>query len=91
MTNDQVKDHVWPNFKWEKKPECQCGQLARAVEDKFLFVSNFTDGKEAQKSNVFYMMPLAADGTPIRSDGVPIHFCPWCGDRIVGRKSYPKK
>jgi hypothetical protein len=88
----QNKDHVWPNFKWEKRPNCKCGMLVRAVEEeKFVFVSNFSDGQGDQKSNMFYIMPLASDGEFVRSDGLPIHHCPWCGDKIVGRKLYPKK
>lgn len=80
-------DHVGGHFKWETEPACSCGRLKEAVEERFVFVSNFTDGG----FNTFYLMPLAADGSMFRSDGVPISHCPWCGDAIKGRKLYPKK
>ena len=78
-------DHIGGGFNWEKKPDCSCGRLKDAVADGFVFVSNFNDNG----SNVFYIMPLGADGELFRSDGVPISFCPWCGDKIFGHKLYP--
>ena len=87
----QEKDHVGGNFEWEKKPECSCGKLIQAVEDKFIFVGNFVDGKGDDEHNIFYMMPVDADGYLARSKGIPIANCPWCGDPIRGRKKYPTK
>jgi hypothetical protein len=78
-------DHVGGGFEWERAPHCSCGQLKKAVEDKFIFVSNFTD----QDSNLFYMLPVNADGTLVKNDGVTIACCPWCGDKIAGHKKYP--
>jgi hypothetical protein len=83
----QNEDHIGGNFEWEVEPSCGCGRIKEAVADKFLFVSNFTDGG----FNLFYMLPVAADGTLFRSDGVPISHCPWCGDKIKGRKKYSAK
>jgi hypothetical protein len=82
---DQNEDHIGGNFEWEIEPICQCGRIKEAVEEKFVFVSNFTD----EGFNQFYMMPVAADGTFFRNSGVPISHCPWCGDKIKGRKRYP--
>lgn len=88
MTNNplgQNHDHIGGNFDWEFAPDCSCGLLKAAIdEEKFLFVSNFTDGKW----NVCYMVPLASDGQPVRSNGVNISYCPWCGDRITVKKRY---
>jgi hypothetical protein len=81
------EDHVGGHFRWEVEPACRCGKTKQAVEDGFLFVSNFAD----QGFNQFYIMPLAADGELFRSSGVPILNCPWCGDPIKGKKLYPKK
>jgi hypothetical protein len=79
------RDHIGGGFKWEKEPECTCGRLKEAVIDGFIFVSNFNDNG----SNMFYMMPVNAEGELVRSNGVPISFCPWCGDKIFGHKLYP--
>lgn len=79
-------DHIGGGFKWEKEPKCSCGRLEKAVADRFLFVSNFSD----KGSNIFYIMPMSADGELFRSDGVEISHCPWCGDKIFGHKLYPK-
>ena len=88
--NDELginEDHVGGFFQWEIEPACSCGKVKQAIDDRFLFVSNFIfDG-----FNQFYMMPLSADGSLVRSGGVPIQNCPWCGDRIKGRKLYPRK
>lgn len=84
----QNKDHIGGNFQWEIPPKCSCGMFRKAIdEDKFIFVSNFTDGRW----NTFYIMPLAADGGLARSDGIPISNCPWCGDKIKARKLYPSE
>jgi hypothetical protein len=86
---DQKIDHVGGNFEWEKKPKCSCGKLIQAIDEyKFIFVSNFTDGKGDDEHNVFYMLPVDADGSLVRSKGVTIQNCPWCGDPIQGRKKY---
>ena len=78
-------DHVGGGFEWEQEPNCSCGRLKQAVDDGFIFVSNFTD----QDSNLFYILPVSANGTLVRSDGVPIAYCPWCGNKIAGHKKYP--
>jgi hypothetical protein len=78
-------DHVGGGFKWEMEPTCSCGRLKDAVAERFIFVSNFNDNG----SNIFYMMPVDADGDLVRSDGIPISFCPWCGEKIFGHKFYP--
>ena len=87
----QNEDHVSGNFQWEKKPTCSCGRLMQAVEEKFIFVSNFVKGQGEDRQNVFYMMPVNADGYLANSDGITIENCPWCGDPIRGRKKYPTK
>lgn len=85
MKITQPADHIEGGFSWEIEPKCQCGQLQIAIKDHFIFVSNFTEGG----FNMFYMMPTCADGSFAKSDGVPIQHCPWCGDKIKGRKKYP--
>ncbi len=77
-------DHVHGNFEWEKEPSC-CENLLQALEEKFVFVSNFTDGG----MNQIYMMPLISGGYLAKSDGIPIHHCPWCGEKLKVRKKYP--
>src|SRR5271166_2626460 len=62
----RLKDHVGGNFEWEKKPECSCGKLIQAVEDKFIFVGNFVDGKGDDEHNIFYMMPVTVHIPPAR-------------------------
>lgn len=84
---DQNKDHIGGNFEWEIAPKCSCGMTAKAVEDKFIFVSNFT----ADGFNQFYMLPVDADGYLARDDGVMFSHCPWCGDELKARKKYPSK
>jgi len=82
----QNADHIGGAFKWEREPSC-CSLLKDAVdEEQFVFVSNFVDGKDGPNS--FYIMPLTADGSLARSDGVGIAFCPWCGTKIDARKRY---
>jgi hypothetical protein len=89
---EQDKDHVGGNFQWEKEPKCSCGKLIQAVdEDKFIFVSEVVVGKGEDERNYFYMRPVDADGYLVRTKGVEILNCPWCGDPIRGRKKYPKK
>ena len=78
------QDHVFGGFRWEIEPKCKCGRLLEAVKDKFVFVSNFTE----EGQNHFYIMPLDADGDLAKSSGIPIQYCPWCGDKITGRKKY---
>ena len=81
---DFKPDHVGGGFEWEREPSCSCGRLTEAVRDGFIFVSNISDGG----SNIFYIMPVGADGSLFRSKGIAIGFCPWCGDKIVGHKRY---
>lgn len=83
-----VDNHIAGDFEWETAPVCSCGGVLRAIEEGFMFVGNVVSAE----SNNFYIMPLCADGTqPSRGDGVSVLFCPWCGDRIAGRKQYPTK
>lgn len=85
----QNTDHIGGNFEWEREPSC-CSLLKAAVdEDRFIFVSNFVDG--AAGPNTFYMFPVDADGYLVRSNGVVISYCPWCGTEINARKRYPTK
>ncbi len=84
---EQNHDHIGGNFKWEIEPTCKCGKIKDATEEKFVFVSNFTN----RGFNQFYMMPVTADGYLFRDDGVQISHCPWCGDEIKGKKKYPSK
>jgi hypothetical protein len=77
-------DHVGGGFEWDREPHCSCGRLKKAIDEGFIFVSNFTD----EGSNLFYMLPVRADGTLFRTDGVSISRCPWCGDKITGHKKY---
>jgi len=81
---DLKPDHIGGGFEWEHEPKCSCGRLKDAVTEGFIFVSNVTD----EGSNMFYMMPIQADGTLVRNTGVPITHCPWCGDKISGHKKY---
>jgi hypothetical protein len=78
-------DHVAGGFEWETEPHCSCGQLKQAIENRFVFASNFSD----QGSNLFYMLPVDAGGRLVKRDGVQIAYCPWCGDKIFGYKKYP--
>lgn len=81
---EQNIDHIGANFEWDIEPKCTCGLLKKAVDEQFIFVSNFTsDG-----FNSFYMMPITADGYLMRENGLPISHCPWCGDEIKGKKKY---
>ncbi len=84
---DQAHDHIGGNFEWEIEPNCKCGRIKEAVDEQFVFVSNFTD----DGFNHFYMMPVTAEGYLFRGNGLPISHCPWCGDKIQGRKKYPSK
>ena len=81
---DQNKDHIGGNFEWDVEPKCSCGKIKKAVDDRFLFVSNFV----GDEFNDFYILPVDADGYLFRSSGVPITHCPWCGDAIRGKKKY---
>lgn len=86
---DLKADHVAGGFSWEKEPKCSCGMVMQAIEDKFIFVSNFVDGKDDDKHSIFYIMPVDSSGFFARSSGVNITNCPWCGDRIRGLKHFP--
>jgi hypothetical protein len=77
-------DHVGGGFEWEREPNCSCGRVKQGVDDGYIFVSNFTD----QDSDVFYILPVGANGTLVKRDGVPIAYCPWCGNKITGHKKY---
>jgi hypothetical protein len=79
-------DHIGGGFEWEREPRC-CDLFRDAVEEnKIVFVSNFSDSG----NNLFYMMPVDADGELFKGDGVGISFCPWCGTKITGHKKYPQ-
>ena len=81
---DQNKDHIGGNFEWDVDPKCSCGKIKKAVDDRFLFVSNYV----GDEFNSFYILPVDADGYLFNSSGVPITHCPWCGDAIRGKKKY---
>lgn len=81
---DVKPDHIHGNFEWETEPSCKCGQLAQAIEDKMFFVCNVTDFG----ANKLYMLPLHDDGFLRHSDGVEIAYCPWCGEKMIGKKKY---
>jgi hypothetical protein len=80
-------DHIHGGFEWEKKPDCKCGQLAEAIKDKIIFVSNHSDFN----ANMLYLFPLHHDGFLRYDSGVPIAYCPWCGDRVRVKKKYPHR
>lgn len=81
---DQQPNHIGGNFEWEIPPSC-CDLLRAAIdEERFVFVSNFTEGGY----NMTYILPVTADAYLARSDGVSLAFCPWCGTKIALRKHY---
>ncbi len=80
-------DHVEGGFEWAKKPQCSCGRLEHAFEEKFFFVANMTEGDDF----IVYMMPVDSDGSFVRRSGVQVAHCPWCGDKIRVAKSPKKK
>lgn len=90
MNPDVKSDHIQGNFEWEIEPYC-CDEFKNALDEKFIFVSNFTDSTPEKKgfNILFYMMPVTVDGYFARSDGLAIYNCPWCGTEIKGRKKYP--
>jgi len=79
-------DDVWGRFDWVLRPQCRCGGIARAVEDGLVFVSEALVGEGESQSNRFYMLPVQGDGFFALNEGIAIACCPWCGDRIVGRR-----
>ncbi|HEV7292931.1 MAG TPA: hypothetical protein VGN79_11480 [Devosia sp.] len=79
-------DDVWGAFRWAERPQCSCGELARAVEEGLIFVSDQIIEVSGEKSNRFYLLPVQGDGFFALSEGVAIDCCPWCGDRVIGRK-----
>ena len=78
-------DHINGGFDWEVEPDCTCGQLAEAIRDKIILVSNHSDFD----NNILYFLPLHYDGYLRYDSGVAIAYCPWCGDRIRAKKKYP--
>ena len=80
-------DDVWGRFSWAQRPICSCGQLAQAVEEQLIFVSPELTGEGDQATNLFYLLPVSGDGFFALNEGLPISCCPWCGDRIIGRRS----
>jgi hypothetical protein len=78
------KDHVSGGFHWDKKPQCKCGRLEKAFEEKFFFASNVAD----DGLTIVYMHPVDSDGYLVRSKGVEVAYCPWCGDKIKVHKKY---
>ena len=76
---------VWGSFSWAQRPDCSCGRLAAVVESKLIFVSTETIGAEGA-SNLFYLLPVGGDGFFALDEGIAISCCPWCGDKIVGRR-----
>ncbi|HEY8576955.1 MAG TPA: hypothetical protein VIL88_11515 [Devosia sp.] len=83
--NDQDRD-VWGSFTWAARPTCTRGRLAEAVEEKLIFVSTILIGEGAHVSNLFYVLPVSGDGFFALNEGIVIPCCPWCGDKISGRR-----
>jgi hypothetical protein len=77
---------VWGSFTWAIRPVCTCGRLADAVEQKLIFVSTTLVAEGEKASNLFYMLPVSGDGFFALHEGVAISCCPWCGDKINGRR-----
>lgn len=77
------EDHVSDGFEWKEKPSCKCGMFLHAIQDRIIFVSNVI----VEDSNTFYMCPLDSEGRLYHRHELPIVFCPWCGDRVRGRKA----
>lgn len=75
---------MWGHFTWKQRPDCRCGELARAVEAEKVFVSRETVGEGATRSNRFYILPVSGDGFFAMDEGLTINCCPWCGDGIIG-------
>ena len=78
---------VWDQFSWKIRPVCRCGEIARAVEAKLVFVSPQVVENDRGATNVFYMLPVGGDGFFALDEGITIDCCPWCGDQIVGTRS----
>ena len=82
------ENHVGGYFEWELEPTCSCGMFLKAImEEKMVFVSDLVEND----FNMCYIMSLSADGSLTRDTGVTINYCPWCGEKIQGRKLYPNK
>lgn len=88
MVPELIPNHVAGGFEWEVPPKCQCGLLAKAIEDKWLFIPNMLN---EDGNNVVYGFFVTADDDLANSSGTSLRFCPWCGDKIVCRKAKPKK
>ena len=82
-------DDVWGCFGWALRPVCSCGHLPRAVEEQLIFVSPELVQDGERTSNLFYLLPVSGDGFFALNEGLAISCCPWCGDRIVGRRGPP--
>jgi hypothetical protein len=76
-------DHTADTFEWETAPSC-CDRFDAAIAEKAVYVSNTAQGGY----NLCYLMLVTADGDWLRSDGIPIDFCPFCGKQILVRKMY---
>ena len=84
---DVSADDVWGSFDWEVRPRCSCGQLALAVENGIIFVSPQQFGQGEHASNMFYWLPVQGDGFFALNEGIAISYCPWCGDKIIGKRT----
>ena len=84
---DVSAEDVWGQFEWALRPQCECGRLAAAVEAKLVFVSPLLVGEAPGRSNLFYLLPVGGDGFFALNEGVAISCCPWCGDKIIGRRT----
>jgi len=80
-------EDVWGQFNWKLRPICSCGELAKAVEAKLVFVSKQTRDVGGSKANTFYVLPVGGDGFFALDEGMTIHCCPWCGDQIIGLRT----
>jgi len=83
ITVELKSDHIHGGFEWEIEPNCKCGQLAQAIRDKIIFVSNYTDFN----ASILYILPIHSDG--FQRTSMQIAYCPWCGDRVKAKKKFP--
>ncbi|MBK7378568.1 MAG: hypothetical protein IPJ03_06125 [Ignavibacteriales bacterium] len=71
-------DHLRGGFEWDVEPNCKCGNLKTAFDEDILFVSNTADDESYQ----CYVFLIDKQGDLHRSNGTPISYCPWCGEKI---------
>jgi hypothetical protein len=57
---DIKPDHIQGGFEWETAPSCECVNVQRMLDDKFLFAANISDMEAG--GTLLYMLPLNSDG-----------------------------